>query len=557
MGRIERAVKYYKKHGLKKTVEKTVRVLFKSKWKFEDVTLNELTRERRVQFSYNPKLSVLIPMYKTPVAYFRELLDHFQGQSYENWELCLADGSEEDTEAYYEVLERQKKDSRIKYKRLQVNEGISGNTNQALDMATGDFIVLCDHDDIITLDAFFRIVEALNADRSIDTLYTDEDKVDMEGRKYFDPIFKPDFNIDYFRAGNYICHMFVTRREIAEKVRFLSMYDGAQDFDFIFRCCEISKVIHHIPRILYHWRCHVNSTAMNPQSKAYAYEAGEKAVRDHLKRCGVSARVARDKKHPGYVRVHYTREDEPTVTVVTTKKIKSKVVEGIDYPNYDVVYADAYTAAGLNRVIDQIRGEYVLFLDDRLYSLNPKVIRDLVAPLGRDDLSGSFAKVYAKDNTLFSCGAIIGMYHAFGIAFCGVDRKADVLGFRLGYPQNMMASDLSCAMFRTEDLKRTEGFDETLRMPFAGVDMFLQIGKRTGRMFISLPYIVGKINYSSGLNYVAYISNDQAQKDIFADKWKKEIAAGDPAFNLNYNINRQDYYPRRKSVLIKKGVIEN
>ncbi|MBR5658394.1 MAG: glycosyltransferase [Lachnospiraceae bacterium] len=557
MGRIKRAVRYYKRHGLTKTVDKTFRVLFKSKWKYEDVTFEELQRERRVRFPYAPKLSVLIPMYRTPVEYFRELLDAFQGQTYGNWELCLADGSGMDTEAYYEVLSRQKKDSRIKYKRLESNDGISGNTNQALDMATGDYVVLCDHDDMITPDAFFRIVEALNADRSIDTIYTDEDKVDMTGKKHFDPTFKPDYNIDYFRAGNYICHMFVTRREIAEKVRFKSEYDGAQDFDFIFRCAENSKVIHHIPRILYHWRCHVDSTAMNPQSKAYAYEAGEKAVRDHLARCGVKAKVARDKKRPGYVKVLYLRDDVPSVTVVTTKKIRSEVIEGIDYPKFDVVYAEEYTPAGLNRVLDQIHGEYVLFIDDRMSSLPPKVIRHLVGPLCRDDLSGSFAKVYAKNNTLFSAGAVIGMYHAFGMAFCGVDRKVDVLGMRLTVPQDMSASDLTCAMFRTEDLKKTQGFDETMRLPYAGVDMFLQIHAITKKMFISLPYVVGKIDYADGLDYGVSISEDLEQRELFAEKWKEVIEAGDPAYNMNFEIKRTDYYPRRKSILIKKGIIEN
>ncbi|MBR5347734.1 MAG: glycosyltransferase [Lachnospiraceae bacterium] len=557
MGRIKRAVKYYKRHGFTKTVDKTIRVLFKSKWKFEDVTCEEIHREQMVRFSYEPKFSVLTPMYNTPVEYFRELLDAMQGQTYKNWELCLADGSGVDTEAYFEVLKRQKTDPRIKYKRLKSNDGISGNTNQALSMATGDYIILCDHDDLITGDAFFRVAEALNADRSIDTLYTDEDKVDMEGKKHFDPTFKPDFNIDYFRAGNYICHMFVTRREIAEKVRFRSEYDGAQDFDFIFRCAENSKVIHHIPRILYHWRCHADSTAMDPQSKAYAYEAGEKAVRDHLARCGVKAKVARDKKRPGYVKVLYQREDVPAVTVVTTKKIRSEVIEGIEYPNFDVVYAEEYSAAGLNKVIDRIRGEYVLFLDDRLLALNPKAIRNLVAPLCRDDLSGSFAKIYAKNNTLFSAGAIIGMYHAFGMAFCGVDRKVDVLGMRLTVQQDMLASDLSCAMFRTADLKKTQGFDEAMRLPYAGADMFLQIHALSGKMFISLPYVTGRIDYSDGLEYSVSISEDMDQRERFADKWKEVITAGDPAYNMNFEIKRTDYYPRRKSVLIKKGIIEN
>ena len=180
------------------------------------------------------------------------------------------------------------KDSRIVYKMLDSNDGISENTNRALEMATGEFIALMDHDDVITPDALYHLVKAVNEDAMADSVYSDEDKMDMDGRKLFEPHFKPDFNIDYLRSCNYICHMFMTRTSIAREVGgFRKPFDGAQDFDFIFRCTEKSRHVAHVARVIYHWRCHVNSTAAVPESKMYAYHAGVKSINEHCQRAGI------------------------------------------------------------------------------------------------------------------------------------------------------------------------------------------------------------------------------------------------------------------------------
>ncbi len=183
-----------------------------------------------------------------------------------------------------------KKDSRFKYVILGENKGISGNTNAAMDMATGDYIVLADHDDKLTPNALYECAKLLQEHPGCDCFYSDEDKLDMDGGALFDPHFKPDFNIDLLCSVNYICHLFVVSHDLAAQVGgFRQEYDGAQDYDFIFRCTEKAKEIRHIPKVLYHWRCHKDSTASNPESKLYAFDAGARAIMDHYKRVGIEA----------------------------------------------------------------------------------------------------------------------------------------------------------------------------------------------------------------------------------------------------------------------------
>ena len=246
-------------------------------------------------FSYRPKISIIIPLYNTPVAYLRELLDSIMQQTYDNWQLCLADGSTNE-KCENLIRKRSVKDGRILYKRLDENKGIAENTNRALDMADGEYILLADHDDIIVQGAFYEIVKVLNHNTQTDIIYTDEDKISMNGKLYFGPNLKSDFNIDLLRSVNYICHIFVVRKTIVDEIGgFLSEFDGAQDYDFILRCCEQTSNIYHIPKVLYHWRAHPDSTAEDPESKRYAYEKGRKAVEEHYKRLHIPAKVENTK----------------------------------------------------------------------------------------------------------------------------------------------------------------------------------------------------------------------------------------------------------------------
>ena len=234
-------------------------------------SLKELKMQKRVKFRYNPMISVIVPLYNTPLDYLQEMIDSVLNQSYSNIQLCLADGSsKEDVEIF--VRQRYGKNRKVLYKRLKDNKGISENTNAAYQMATGDFIMLCDHDDIVMPNACYEMVKVINQEQDVDIVYTDEDKVAMDGIYYFGPHYKPDFNLAFLRDNNYICHIFLVRKSLADKLDGpeLKEYDGAQDFDFILRCAEKAEKICHIPKVLYHWRCHPLSTAMNPQSKLYA-----------------------------------------------------------------------------------------------------------------------------------------------------------------------------------------------------------------------------------------------------------------------------------------------
>ena len=282
------ALEFGKKHGLKA-------LLLKSRHKLQGLDNDydygewyELTRpkeeelaaQRETRFSYEPLLSIVIPAYRTPEKYLREMLDSILAQTYRNWEVCVANGSPKGEGAIVSrvMAEYTRKDSRFHVSELGDNLGISGNTNAALRMAKGDFIILADHDDTIPEHALYEVAKTINGHPDCDVIYSDEDKLDMDGGALFDPHFKPDFNPDLLTSVNYICHLFVVKRALLDRVGgFRHEFDGAQDYDFIFRCTENAKEICHIPKVLYHWRCHQESTASNPESKLYAFEAGAKS----------------------------------------------------------------------------------------------------------------------------------------------------------------------------------------------------------------------------------------------------------------------------------------
>lgn len=540
--RIERAIKYYKKNGLAKTIKKTGRVIKKdfrmdSAWNYLLASKEEMKEWSRIEFDYQPKLSILIPMYHTPIDFFKELMDCFQGQIYTNWELCLADGSGEDTEAYQYVMELQQSDERIKYRRLESNGGISENTNAALDMATGEFIVLCDHDDLVTKDAFFHVVRALNEQENIDTLYTDEDKVDMKGKKHFEPSFKPDFNIDFLRSGNYICHMFVTRREIAQNVRFQKCYDGAQDFDFIFRCCEASREVYHIPRILYHWRCHINSTAGNPESKLYAYEAGTKALQANLDRCGISA-TAEMSKFWGYYFTNYHLVGTPKVSVISTEALPDVVEKQITYENIEWIrIAGEYSPKNINQAVkEQATGDILFFMDPRMQALEEDCFEKLLAPHQRNDLGATFAKVVTTDHWLYSTGIIMGIRGFFGRSFYKVEEDNNGYAMRLFVPQNLTASDLACAMIKKADFEAVGGMAEDMSYICSAVDLYLKLGKQEKiHMFETRAKAIIDAEVNDKNQWIDFGGIAEEEITKFCQKWPEATQNVDRNYNVNFN----------------------
>jgi len=314
---IKKTINYSKKNGYGEAVVaawERVTAKYYANYNYSAPDQEILKQQKTDKSVSDLKFSILVPAYETQAVYMNALIDSCIRQSYENWELVIADGSVSDI--VKEVVD-QYQDVRIRYVRLEQNEGIAENTNQAVALATGDYYGLLDHDDLLTADALYEMARAVQKSRPI-LAYSDEDKCDESGKHFYDPHFKLDFNLDLLLTNNYICHFMVVRSDIIKKLQVRKEYDGSQDYDIILRvvsnlmlkerenkdAAPVEQAVVHVPKVLYHWRCHENSTADNPQSKMYAYEAGKKALVDFASRMGWKVDV-RHNKHLGFYRIEY------------------------------------------------------------------------------------------------------------------------------------------------------------------------------------------------------------------------------------------------------------
>jgi len=342
---LAKTLNYLKKNGLKETlyaIKERLEEKKKPPYVFIPVGEEEKASERIAGESFTTSISILVPTYETKEAFLRELIDSVIEQTYGNWELILADASGSDVVS---KVVAQYKDKRIKYHKLLQNGGISENSNAALSFCTGDYIGLLDHDDVLTKDALFkmteRIIQGEKAGKKIRFLYSDEDKMDSEGRVFFEPNIKPDFNLDLLLSNNYICHFLVMKADFLKELSFDKEYDGAQDHDLLLRAVsslknsfgsEYKEYISHIDRVLYHWRSHELSTAANPKSKQYAYESGKRAVEAFVKRERYNASVE-NLPHMGFFYIDYRPdifENRPEVGAVGRKIVEgSKIVGGL------------------------------------------------------------------------------------------------------------------------------------------------------------------------------------------------------------------------------------
>ena len=314
---IKKTINYSRKNGYGEAVVaawERMTAKYYADYAYHAPDAETLERQRAETQMSELKFSILVPAYETQHVYMEALIESCIGQSYENWELVIADGSE--TDVVRKTVERYQ-DARIRYVKLEENLGIAENTNRAIQLATGDYYGLLDHDDLLTADALYEMACAVQERRPI-LAYSDEDKCDVSGTHFYDPHFKMDFNLDLLLTNNYICHFMVVRADVLKKLEIRKEYDGSQDYDVILRIVSsllikekgnkeakpVEDCIVHVPKVLYHWRCHENSTADNPQSKMYAYEAGKKALVDFAQRMGWKVDV-RHNKHLGFYRIEY------------------------------------------------------------------------------------------------------------------------------------------------------------------------------------------------------------------------------------------------------------
>lgn len=314
---IKKTINYSKKNGYGEAVVaawERVTAKYYADYDYRAPDRDTLERQRADQSVSDLRISILVPAYETQEVYMSALIESCIGQTYANWELVIADGSA--TDIVKKTVDTYQ-DARIRYVRLEGNDGIAENTNRAIEIATGDYCGLLDHDDLLTADALYEMARAVQAHRPV-LAYSDEDKCDESGRHFYDPHFKLDFNLDLLLTNNYVCHFMVVRSDVLKKMQVRKEYDGSQDYDIILRVVgnrlmkekenngtePVERFIVHVPKVLYHWRCHENSTADNPQSKMYAYEAGKKALIDFASRMGWKVHV-RHNKHLGFYRIEY------------------------------------------------------------------------------------------------------------------------------------------------------------------------------------------------------------------------------------------------------------
>lgn len=349
---VKKTINYGRKNGYREAfcaAWERVTAKYYADYTYRAPSQEVLAAQRADNMVKGVKISIAVPAFETKPEYLRALIDSCLAQSYEEWELIIADGSESDMVA---LTVGEYQDSRIRYVRLAENEGIADNTNQTLSYAEGEYCGLLDHDDILTPDALYcmanAVIESKEKGISPIMVYSDEDKCDSEGKSFFEPHIKLDFNLDLILTNNYICHFMLIRTDVIKRLQIRKQYDGAQDFDLVLRIVsglllkekeghgeKIEKQILHVPHILYHWRCHEASTADNPLSKMYAYEAGRKALADFTKRMGWKADIKHN-KHLGFYRIAYRnhvlshREDLAAVGgfVVSQGKIRSGLYKG-------------------------------------------------------------------------------------------------------------------------------------------------------------------------------------------------------------------------------------
>lgn len=365
--------------------------------------------EREAGFTHRYKISIIVPAYETGEKRISEMISSVLKQTYSNYELCIADASMSDE---VEKTVASFNSDKIRYLRLEKNQGISDNTNEALKIATGEYVAFLDHDDVITSNALYEVMSVLEnglktesgfMTNTVKLIYSDEDKCNDDLNVFFESHRKPNFDIDLLRTNNYICHFLVVRRELAMEVGgFDRDYDGAQDHDFIFRCVERLKPeeIVHIPKVLYHWRSHESSTATNPESKLYAYEAGKRAVKSHLDRLGIEAEVT-DTQHLGFYRVHYkvSAEELTKISIMTIDELKQLSSDELRLADF----------------------EYIMILNDTVKPVNYDFLEEMLGILKREEV-GCVGGLVVKGGKIESAGYSVNKDGQLKPEFSGINK---------------------------------------------------------------------------------------------------------------------------------------
>lgn len=539
-----------------------------------------LEAQKKHKFDYRPLISIAVPAYQTPVEFLKQMIESLISQTYPEWELCIANASPDNEEMQRVLADYSAKDSRVRFCNLKENLGIAENTNRAFSMAKGEFMGLLDHDDLLAPNALYEIVQALQDHPQADALYTDEDKVTTEMDEHFQPHLKPDFNLDLLRSNNYICHFFVVRRSIVEKAGgFRKEFDGAQDYDFIFRCTENAREVLHVPEILYHWRTHKASTADNPASKMYAFEAGKRAIEANLERTETKGVVSHT-QDLGFYRVKYPVQGKPLVSVIIPNKDEKETLQtcmemlnnNTSYQNFEIIiiennsttdeifryykelskdprihllrWGKEFNYSAINNFgVAHAKGEYLLFLNNDIKSINPDWMEELLGVCQRPEVGGVGAKLIYPDNTIQHAGCVVGMGGIAGHMF--VDMPADRTGYlhKASLLQDMSAVTAACLMMKKEVFEEAGGFTEELAVAFNDVDLCLKV-RKNNHLIVYDPY--AKLYHMESKTRGAEDSKEKVRRfqteiEYMRCHWLDILKNGDPYYNKNLSLTKWNY----------------
>lgn len=550
----------------------------------------ELAEQRSHIFAQSVLVSVVVPVHNTPRRYLRAMLESVRAQTYGNWELCLADASDA-RHAHVRAIceEYADRDVRIRYTSLQQNLGISGNTNAALAMATGDYVGLLDHDDVLHPAALYEVVRAI-CHAGADMVYTDETTFRRTPRDAFRPHLKPAFEPDTLLGNNYICHFLVFRRSLLDEVGpFDPACDGAQDHDMVLRLSQAARRVAHVPEILYYWRAHPGSVARSGRAKTFAADAGVRVVRKHLERLGVAGSVRPIADGATVYRVSFGLAAEPLVSVLIPNcehvAELSACVESVlgktTYRNYEVVIVENNSTSDdvfayydrLQREHDNVRvvrwegpfdyaainnygaglcaGEYLLLLNNDTQVLSADWMQEMLMHAQRDCVGAVGAKLLYPNGTIQHAGICVGIGDVAANLGRGLGSRSPGHMFRLLYAHDVSAVTAACMMVRRSVWEQMGGFDPTFAVEYNDVDLCLRMGK-AGYLVVWTPFAELYHCESRSRAKGQELVRGQRHRDevrAFRERWHEELQRGDLHYNPSFSLQSERYlidpHPRR------------
>lgn len=545
--------------------------------------------QRNTKFNREIKFSILVPLYNTPKGFLTEMIDSVIAQTYEGWELCLADGSDDEHEEVGRIcLDYAAKDERVRYKKLEENLGISGNTNKCLEMATGDYIGLFDHDDLLHPCALYEYMKVID-EQGADYIYCDE--TTFKGNSIDDMVtlhFKPDFAIDNLRANNYICHFSVFSKELIDNTGlFRSEFDGSQDHDLILRLTHNAKNIVHVPRILYYWRSHAGSVASDINAKTYAIDAAKGAVAAHLTQCGFEGfRIESSRAFETIFRIRYKLLAKPLISILIPNKdhvsdlrrCLDSLLEKTSYENYEVIviennsadpetfayyetirkhpainvvkYEGEFNYSKINNFgASHAKGEYLVLLNNDTEVVTRTWLEEMLMYAQREDVGAVGCMLYYEDYSIQHAGIVLGLGAHRTAGHSHYRMSKDNLGYmgRLCYAQNVSAVTGACLMTSRADFDSVGGLNEELKVALNDVDYCLKLRKK-GLLNVFTPFaeLFHYESRSRGTDVTDKADKEKAERynkecELFKDIWKEELEKGDPYFNPNFSLDYSNF----------------